>query len=201
MPKEYRIRYAKIETEEFYKKYVDLPLGVERCSSCRHFGKVWSCPVFDFDIEKYWKKYKYLHLLGFILDLTDEEKAIQFSDEEFFNGVDRFYMIEKKKITDLQYEILDDNKDTIALGGGRCQLCDECTKEKGEKCRFPDKLMYSIESLGGKVTEITKDLLNIDIVWCKDNRLPIFITSVVGFLSDSVDMELKRIEKYMEEVK
>lgn len=197
--REYKIKYAKIDTKSFVEKYVDVPLVLGYCKNCKNYGKVYSCPSFDFNVLDVWKSYKYLHLVAFIVLLTDEEKSKQFTKETFYDEIDRFYTIEKGKITDIQYKILEDNPNTKGLGGGRCQLCKVCKRESNEPCIYKDKLMMSIESLGGKVSEVTKDLLGIDIVWSKDFKYPEYITSVIGFLSNDENIKLDILERYMRE--
>jgi predicted metal-binding protein len=47
--------------------------------------------------------------------------------------------------------------DTLLLGAGHCDLCDECTYKSGQPCRFPDKALASLEAYGIDVMKLAKD--------------------------------------------
>lgn len=197
MERDYIVKYSKIDIDSFIEKYVDIEEVEGYCKECRHYGKIYSCPKFDFDVLAHWRKYKYLHVFGFIINLTEEEKSRQFDKDTFYDEMDRFYTVEKEKITSLLYDLIKNNKNSEGLGAGKCNLCKKCAREVGLECLHKDKLLYSIESLGGKVSEITNDLLGIKLVWSKDYKLPIYITSVIGLLSNEENINYKIIEKYI----
>ena len=41
-----------------------------------------------------------------------------------------------------------DSDDLLPLNAGACEICSECTYLSGEKCRFPEKAVKSVEACG-----------------------------------------------------
>ena len=71
---------------------------------------------------------------------------------------------------------------SVSLSSGGCNLCKECSRKDGQPCRQPDKKRYSLDAFGFDLTAITKDMFDIDILWCKD-RLPDYFTLIHGLLA------------------
>ena len=71
--------------------------------------------------------------------------------------------------------------DSIMLSSGGCTLCSECTRPKGEPCRQPDRMRYSLDSFGFDLSAITEELLGIKLLWCK-GRLPAYYTLIHALL-------------------
>lgn len=71
---------------------------------------------------------------------------------------------------------------SISLSSGGCNLCNVCSRKDGIPCRQPDKMRYSLDAFGFDLTAITKDMFDIDILWCKD-RLPDYFTLIHGILT------------------
>jgi predicted metal-binding protein len=71
---------------------------------------------------------------------------------------------------------------SCALAAGSCAICKECTRPKGTECRYPEKMRYSIESLGGNVVQLMKDELGIEMKWAEAGKLPEFYVLVGGLL-------------------
>ncbi len=65
---------------------------------------------------------------------------------------------------------------SISISSGGCNLCNECNRKDGLPCRQPDKMRYSLDAFGFDLTAITKDMFDIDILWCKE-RLPDYSTA------------------------
>lgn len=47
-------------------------------------------------------------------------------------------------------------KDILPLNAGCCKICERCTYLDGEKCRFPDKALSSVEAYGIDVMALEK---------------------------------------------
>ena len=72
---------------------------------------------------------------------------------------------------------------TLALSAGTCTLCGEdCTRPAGKPCRYPDRMRYSIEALGGDVAKTAELYLNKPLLWIRDNVLPEYLMLVGGAL-------------------
>lgn len=76
---------------------------------------------------------------------------------------------------------------SVSLSSGGCNLCAECSWKDDVPCRQPDKMRYSLDAFSFDLTAITKDMFDIDILWCKE-RLPDYFRLIHGILmKDELD--------------
>ena len=172
---------ADVNIDEYFNSYVDVEKFQELCKDCEHYGKNWSCPPFDFDIEEYWMSFNKLKIIAFKFDFSEEELAKTYSDRELDFILKKFERMKVKLMNDI-YAL--ENEDSVALFLGRCNLCMKCTREFGMPCKMPFKLRYSIESLGGDVDRTIKDLFGFEIIYASNNKLPEYLIFVGGLLYD-----------------
>ena len=74
--------------------------------------------------------------------------------------------------------------ESVSLSAGSCDLCKEegCTRKDGKPCRYPDKLRYSIESLGGDVGRTVSKLMGYELEWVEEGKVPSYYVLVGGLL-------------------
>ncbi len=161
---------AQITVDRLIERYIDVPKFLSACQSSPNYGKVWSCPPYDFDPVEYLKGYKILDLAGVQVRTGAGEDA---------------GMAFERASDALGDALLKDESsapDRMALLAGKCRWCKSCTRGAGEACRHPDRMRYSIESLGGDVTGIADELLSMPITWQTDPTAPAILTLVGGIL-------------------
>lgn len=194
----YNIKYKlnKITTADLTDKYYDKERIESYCKECINYNKVWSCPPYDFDTDKYVKKFKYLYIIGKQIIFSDDilnkintkEKIEKYSYETIIK--------ERKKLYDELIKLEEKYPGSRIVNSGNCILCKECTRKNNMKCRHEDSLRYSLESLGFDVANITKELLSIELKWSTAGQLPEYFTSVSGILTNfniEKDVILKNI--------
>jgi len=165
----------EISTAEYVREYVNVEEFLVKCSECENYDRKWSCPSFDFDSLKYWRSREMFKVFA--------RKIIFETDEERGNWEELLWCV--KKETSLELEELEKSiPGSIALSAGSCQLCgeDNCTRKNGLPCRYPDKLRYSIEALGGNVGLTISRLLGIELQWITENNMPDYFVLVLGLL-------------------
>lgn len=172
----------KIETYEkiidvpaYIKGYVNVEEFLECCKVCQNYEKKWSCPPYDFDpVEDYWKKFDKLHVIGKKMILTEEDK----------NNWENLMAEVKKELTETLFLEEEKHPGSRSLSAGSCRICGEenCNKPLGKPCRFPDKMRYSIESLGGNVGLTASKLLGIELQWIEEGSIPDYFVLVGGLL-------------------
>lgn len=71
-----------------------------------------------------------------------------------------------------------------SLCAGSCAVCgeDNCSKPQGQPCRYPDRMRYSIEALGGNVGLTASRLLGINLQWIEEGKVPDYFVLVGGLL-------------------
>lgn len=88
---------------------------------------------------------------------------------------------------ELEEEILKEeqkNLGSVSLSSGACLQCKtaECARISGKPCRFPDKMRYSIESLGGNVGKSVTKYLHQELLWVEEGKLPEYFMLIYGLL-------------------
>ena len=163
-----------IKVNEYIEGYVNVEEFLEYCKECRNYEAVWSCPSYDFSPEDYWKEYDEF--------LVVARKIIFGPDVD----VERSFEIMHEVKNDMSLELYELEKEypgSISLSAGSCSMCKEgCTRTEGFPCRYPDKMRYSIESLGGNVGKTVSKLMGYELEWVEEGKLPSYFVLVGGLL-------------------
>ena len=72
---------------------------------------------------------------------------------------------------------------SLRLDAGRCRVCETCARRKEKPCRFPEKLRYSLESLGGNVSALAADKLGAPVLWGSREAPPEYFVLVGAVLT------------------
>lgn len=167
---------AEISVKDYLKDYVNVEEFLEYCKECPCYGRVWSCPPYDFDpVEDYWKKYSSLIVYGYKINF--EEEITRAEGERI---LERVKAIVSKELFDMEKE----NPESVSLSAGNCTVCghNNCSRPEGKPCRFARDMRYSIESIGGNVGKTAHDLLKCELEWVEDGKMPSHFTLIGGLL-------------------
>ena len=166
-----------ISVDDYLEGYVNVGEFLEYCKECRNYDKVWSCPPYDFEPEDYWKGFRELYILGYKINFAgdaSENRSIEIMAEV------------KKKLSEELFALEDEFEGSISLSAGSCSICmdekESCTRKDGEACRYPDKMRFSIESIGGNVGKTIHDLLGISLCWIEEGKVPEYFVLAGGLL-------------------
>lgn len=174
---------ADVPVEEYVEACVDVPTFLECCKQCGNYEKVWSCPSYDFNPEDYWRKYRNFHLIGVKIRFPAEMTEKTYEKEELDTLIRETLWAEKEKLSRELMEMEEKHPGSVSLSAGSCMNCERCTRLTGEPCRFPDKMRYSIESIGGNVGLTVTKYLKQELLWMEEGRLPEHFILVCGLLS------------------
>lgn len=180
------------------KGYFNPNLVNTYCSKCNKYNKIWSCPPLNFNDDKYISTFKYSYIISgkiYIDKVPSELKSemighalnkysgISNSKDNFSNVFNALYYsfreLNDSKILNLEEKF----PGSTALVSGRCLICNNCTRESNLPCIHPDKLRYSLESLGFDVAEIIENIVGDKIQW-SSNESPEYVTCVSALLSN-----------------
>lgn len=164
-----------ISVADYLEGYVNVEEFLECCKVCENYDQKWCCPSFSFDpVEDYWKNYERLYVIGQKMCLAEEEKQ---DWQTLMKQV-------KSGMTEILYTKEAEYPGSVSLSAGSCTICGEnnCTKKDGAPCRFPEKMRYSIEALGGNVGLTASRLLGIDLQWITEGQVPDYFVLVGGLL-------------------
>lgn len=167
-----------VPLEDFRRDLVDVPRFMGYCLDCPNAGRYWSCPPYDFDPMDIWARYD--RFLLFV-------RKVIFPRDRLFPGERRaFEQNELPKIkADMNRELLvmeAEHPGSLALFPGRCEWCVSCARSEGQPCRHPEKMRYSIESLGGDCGGVLDRYFGESLQWVQGNKLPERLLFLGGLL-------------------
>ena len=114
---------------------------------CQHYDKSWSCPPACGDIEEYEQRMRAFDQCVVV------QSVGQMEDPYDFETVMETAAIQDDKFRDLVKQLQEQDFAFMPLGAGACMLCKKCSYPDAP-CRFPDKMVVSMEASGLVVNEI-----------------------------------------------
>jgi predicted metal-binding protein len=84
--------------------------------------------------------------------------------------------ISTRKLLDRYIDAFESDTQSLALIPGRCLLCDPCYKFLGKPCPTPEKIRYSLETLGFNLSELLNHEFDMTLSWNNNE-----ITFIFGF--------------------
>lgn len=165
----------EIAVDEYIRDYVNVDEFIEYCKECPNYGAVWSCPPYDFDAEEYWRQYSSLYLVA---------KKIIFGPDTDLEASKEIMKKVKEDLGRVLYGMEEQEPGSVSLSAGSCSLCMEegCCRPSKRPCRRPEKMRYSIESIGGNVGLTVSKLMGIELEWVTEGKLPSYFVLVGGLL-------------------
>ncbi|MDO5562019.1 MAG: DUF2284 domain-containing protein [Synergistaceae bacterium] len=174
---------GRCSMQEFIKDYVNVEYFQGFCTACCYYGKNWSCTPHDFDVLGFLKSYDDIRLIGVKIKIDRRTtRGLKCKDFQVPPEVTAIVDIEKAKLTKTLLKEERANPGSTYLFAGQCEICPVCARVDGLPCRHPEKMRYSLESVGGDVTKIAKEILGLDILWMKDNKIPEYLTLICALL-------------------
>lgn len=126
----------------------------QMCQNCGRYAKHWSCPPGCGTLEECTGRVK-----GYSRGILVQTVG-QLEDEFDGEGMMETQALHKERFTELC--ALLGGLDALKLGAGCCTVCKQCAYPDAP-CRFPEKMVSSMESYGIVVAEV-----------CKANDLPYY---------------------------
>ena len=150
------IETKKIRKHISVSRLIDEYLDVERfllcCKECPNYGKKYTCPPHAFDVSEFWLGFSELEIYAVVLDGNQNYEQ---AEAELMDELLR-----------LEAEI----PGSVCLSAGNAGVFEK------------ERMRYSIESLGGNVDKLCRELIGISLEWGKEGELPASITLVAGLL-------------------
>ena len=171
----YTLERFETETDikTFVSDFVDVEGFLECCKACPNYDNVWSCPPYDFDPMEYWNSFERILVAGYRITFGEDRTQVTMT---------KALWDVKKMLADEMYILEKKYPASESLSAGTCQICKRCSKPDGAPCRYPDKMRYSIESIGGNVGKTISSLCGIEIEWIEKGKLPEHFVLVGGLL-------------------
>lgn len=178
---------ASVQIDEYLDGYVNVEEFLVYCENCPNYGTFWACPPFDFAPLDYWKRFEILDLYAEEIIFDEQFAGKKFEQEAMNRIISDSLKPVKKRLTEDLYELERKTPGSISLSAGSCELCrGDCARKNQEPCKFPEKMRYSIEALGGNVGLTISKLMGIELEWIREGVLPDRFVLVCGLLKKRV---------------
>lgn len=185
------IHHIEERTLEEVNLYFRPKVFIEFCKGCKYYNKIWACPPYDFNIMKMLEDYQYAYIIGskfYINELSEDFKQLlDYKDIEYVTT--EIYKTARLILDEKLGIIWNREKHLCVLFAGRCLVCGNCTREKQISCIHPEKMQYSLESLGFDVSSICEDILGDKMLWAIENLPEYFILISAVFSQEKLDIE------------
>jgi len=116
-------------------------------NTCQQYDKRWSCPPGCGTLEENTARLK-SYTRGIIVQTCGDVE-----DSFDFEGIMEIAASHGENYSRMHDVLLKEKLDILALGTDGCQLCKTCTYPDAP-CRFPDKMVASMEAFGMLVLEV-----------------------------------------------
>ena len=183
-------RKSSMPMEDFRRKYQDREKFIAYCRECPRYDTVWSCPPLSFDADEYLNGFSWVSVVGVKIVLSQEVIEAADTAEKVKDTGWKIISKVKLELEDKMRQLEGKVPGSVSLSSGGCNLCKECSRKEGKTCRMPKKMRHSLDAFGFDLSAITKDMLGIEILWCRD-RLPEYFTLIHGLMTaDDVQKEV-----------
>lgn len=190
---------------------------LEFCKNCSNYNINYSCPNFTFDRLEWLKQYSHVALILTAIPTAqlavhkEKLKAENFTSAtllkysasieacDLYARVSMYAFDQIKDAINVRLLALEKVKEnTVSIPPGSCTYCKTCSKVIGEPCRHPEKLRYSLESLGFLVSQVLDDFFDYRINWKNRDFGEDFVTISALFSTSQIDEAL--IIKELEDI-
>ena len=118
-------------------------------NSCGMYGKRWSCPPGCGTLDECADRVR-SHTQGILVQTVGD-----IEDGFDFEAIMEIEADHKEHVSEMHAVLAEKVENVLALGAGCCRQCAKCTYPD-EPCRFPKKMLASMEAYGMLVLEICK---------------------------------------------
>lgn len=187
-------RYVQsIKTNELYEKYVDIKEVHNLCRDCPKYNHNFSCPPFDFDIEEFLLSYDYLELNVTEITFDDKLENVLYTPLEMENLLNKTFFYEEHLTKKMLFKKEMKYRRSVSLIGP-CTICGNDCKKFFNNCNNPDKMRYSIESMGIKFDKVLDELFNIKLEFL-DEKIPEYLNE-----NEKLSLKKSKLVKHMNSV-
>ena len=162
-----------IPMDEFLRDYFSYEETHKLCQACPGYSGTWACPPFDFDPKEYLSEFSVFHMVVDKIDNSGVSDADE-AQQRLFSELDRF----NHDMLSMEAEF----PGSKSLAAQECQHCKTCARLNGHPCVHPDKMRYSLESIGAFPVKLVHDKLGFDILWSDGSSIPEYYLMVAGIL-------------------
>ncbi|MBQ6810564.1 MAG: hypothetical protein IJO94_04070 [Firmicutes bacterium] len=177
------IKESHIAVADFLERFVDVEKFLGYCKECKNYGVHNACPPYDFDSVDFWKEYSDLKVVGLKITFDPDFAGKELDHEEWTKLYKEIIRKESRGLYHRLKEEEEQAENRILLNPGSCIVCgdDRCDRRKAP-CAHPELRRFSIESLGGDVPAVSKEVIGLELKWIEAGKVPEYLVLVGGML-------------------
>lgn len=158
-------------------KFMNRDYFLNLCKSgCPNYNTNWSCPPNSPRFDEYSADYD----KSLLVEVTSEVK----DDEEFMEA----YIQNRNTLEDLLSKMQIDFE-CIKTACGSCNLCKRCAFLDNKNCYYPEKMRYSMESMGMDLQRMSEEIFNHKLTWNGKKEQSTTCTSIGSILFNGTFLE------------
>ncbi|MDO4287721.1 MAG: DUF2284 domain-containing protein, partial [Eubacterium sp.] len=144
----HKFSVGPVEMDKMLEEYHQLRKTRRYCAACPNYKKYWSCPEYGFDEALFLKNFKYMYLIAREYEIPREDKQKIFGIQPVAEYCKQ--AMQALKVESWQDLLMLEKQfpGTMALIPGNCHVCDlageGCARPKGQKCRHPELMRFSL---------------------------------------------------------
>ena len=178
------IKENTISVADFLDRFVDVEKFLGYCRECKNYDVHCACPPYDFDPVELWKKYETMNVVGCKITFDADFAGTALDHEEWLALNNEIIRRENRALALYLKEEEKKEEGRYLLNPGCCSICgDERCDRRKAPCAHPESRRYSIESLGGDVPAVAKEVLGWELKWIDEGKVPEYLVLVGGMLS------------------
>lgn len=155
-------------------KYMNRDYFLNLCKTgCPNYNTNWSCPPNSPRFDEFSADYTN----SLLVQVTSEVKE----GEEFMEA----YLENRKTLEDLLSKMQIDFE-CIKTACGSCDLCERCAFLDNKNCYHPEKMRYSMESMGLDLQKISEEIFGHKLIWNNKSNI---CTSIGSILFNGIFLE------------
>jgi len=143
---------------------------------CPNYGHSWSCPPAAPFLKEELSHYNQFYLIFYKFDIKAQVKEMLEKNPTLTEEKIEFSLLQKNhvnlktndEIDHFINEHIDSHDEYIIIWPEKCKIClnegKKCTYKKGDPCRYPEELRYSMTGAGINTHETVKNL-NFELEW------------------------------------
>lgn len=171
---------VRLKIADYIEEYYNAKQFIEQCQECKNYGKLWTCPPFNFDPLSKIKVFKYIYIIGnqIFIDKATREKPVNTKELQELS-----YKIVEEARNDIDKKLLNLEKEypnSLCFFAGSCLLCtnEQCARHINRACFYPFKMRSSLEAYGFDVSKTSLNILDIELKWSNNLILPQYFTLI-----------------------
>ena len=173
---------ANIPLEEYVRDYRDKERFMGYCTQCGQYGKRWSCPPYNFDVDEYIAGYQQVLIIGTKITFEASYRHSFTTAKERNEASNEAMKTAIRMMDECHRKLEEENPGSLSFTGAKCFLCEPepCARLMNEPCRHPEQMRHSLESVGFDISKTASQLLGMELKWATGVELPEYLILVTA---------------------